>query len=99
LYSRPNTWVNLYRVLEAISDEIPEREMVAKGWASAPEIEAFTASANHVAVTGDESRHGKSSGTPPQRTINHQQAQNLIKRIVAAWLRDREASADRVSNA
>jgi hypothetical protein len=89
LHSRAGTWINLYRILEAISDDTPEREMVANGWASRAEIDAFTASANHVAVTGDQSRHGKSSGTPPRRTMSHHQAQNLIGRIVAAWLNDR----------
>lgn len=90
LHSRDGTWVNLYRILEAINDDTSEREIVAKGWASKADIDAFTASANHVALTGDQSRHGKSSGTQPRRTMSHQQAQNLISRIVAAWLKDRE---------
>ena len=89
MLDREPTWVELYKMLELIKKAVPDIPPV---WATAQELVAFCASANHPAVSGPDSRHGFHRGAPP-RTSKHKdiaQARELVLRLVGHWLESRD---------
>ncbi len=89
LLSRELDWCNLYRIFEVVTGDVGDPQIVASGWASQIEIDAFTASANNESVTGDASRHGRPSNGTPRNTVELPDAQHVLKRIVRGWLRSK----------
>jgi hypothetical protein len=86
LQERKGDWINLYRILEVIREDMGgDPAIAAKGWANESDIEAFTASANNTAVTGDDSRHGNLKSKRPKRTMSLTKARHVIAGITRGW--------------
>ena len=79
-------WTNLYRIYEVISEAVGGDDVIiARGWATKAQLGTFTLSANHPAVSGDESRHGTMRGQPSQR-MELQHAVALVKRLARDYI-------------
>lgn len=79
-------WVELYKAFEVLKDaagglnELSRRASVSKG-----RLKAFTASANHPAVSGTDGRHARPSGPPPKDTMTIEEARALINLLISSW--------------
>lgn len=80
----PN-WVDLYKIYEIIRSNIQPTRIDKTGWITKAEDDAFTASANHPAVSGADARHARQKGGPPSRSMSLFEARQLIGRLVQAW--------------
>jgi len=78
-----NSWVNLYRIVEIISNDI---DVVSKGWVSKNKIELFRRTACSPDVIGIEARHGISVGQPPKNPMSHEEATYLMKDLRQKWI-------------
>jgi hypothetical protein len=89
-------FVALYKVYEVIRASIGSgRQLVSRGWATTREVDAFTLSANHPAVSGDAARHGRQSGAPPKPTsptMDRDSAEQFIRRLVELWLTEKASA-------
>ena len=85
-FAQSDDWNGLYRIMETLRREINEHhggrngneKMVQWGWVSEPDLTAFQR-------TADSLRH---RGKQTARTMHLDEAQNLIGRVVEAWLRE-----------
>jgi hypothetical protein len=84
----PLDWYDIYKVWEIVEHAVGGwRQVEAKGWATKPDIDRLTASANHPGISGDEARHARMSGAPgPSRTMTVSEADALVRRLVANWI-------------
>jgi hypothetical protein len=86
-FAQSDDWSGLYRIMETLRREINEHhggrngheKMVQWGWVSEPDLTAFQR-------TADSYRHRRGSQTA--RTMHLDEAQNLVGRVVEAWLRE-----------
>lgn len=85
LLDRDLTWAELYKLYEVIKKDVGR---IPSSWASPADLKAFTASANHPAVSGLDARHGVLSGPPPKMSgrMDLHSARNLVLRIAGHWL-------------
>lgn len=79
-------WVELYRIYEVIESDIGRSAILANGWASDADIRLFKHTANSVAATGDQARHGKETTTPPAKPLTLWEARTLVDALLRAWL-------------
>ena len=87
-------WVNLYRVLEVIEEDLRGRTALASaGWVTASALRRFKHTANSVGATGDDARHGKESGTPPKSPMMLSEAAAMVEFVVHRWLQEKLASS------
>ena len=85
-FAQSDDWNGLYRIMETIRREINEHhggrngreKMVKWGWVSEPDLTAFDR-------TVDSYRHRDKQTV---RTMHLDEAQNLVGRVVEAWLRE-----------
>jgi hypothetical protein len=88
--SRPQNWVELYKVVEVIADDIGGiHQLDLRGWVPRGEVGRFTSTANNARVLGDEARHGHERGKALKNPMSLQEAQTLIRRIVHCWLKEK----------
>lgn len=81
-------WVNLYRLYEVIEDDVGGMDKIIKRrWVTKGAIKHFKHTANSPTATGDASRHGKESTTPPSNPMELGEARALIEMILHNWLR------------
>jgi hypothetical protein len=86
-FAQSDDWNGLYRIMETLRLEINEHhggrngheKMMQWGWVSEPDLTAFRR-------TADSYRHRRDSQTA--RTMHLDEAQNLVGRVVEAWLRE-----------
>lgn len=81
------TWSELYVVFE-LAKAASGDELVAKGWASENELTRFGHTANNYTALGLQARHGPSRHLPPRNPMTYDEALELMRATVAAWLRD-----------
>ncbi len=87
-------WVNLYRLYEVIEDDVRTVDaIVRRGWATKASIKRFKHTANSPSSTGDASRHGKESTSPPSNPMTLPEARALIELIVHSWLKSKTTNA------
>jgi hypothetical protein len=87
-------WVSLYRLYEVIEEDVQtDDEIVKRGWATRASIKRFKHTANSPSSTGDASRHGKESTSPPGDPMTLPEAKALIELILHSWLRSRTTEA------
>jgi hypothetical protein len=88
LLDRDLTWPELYKLVELIESDMGS---IPESWASKRELEAFTASANHPAISGLEARHGVLPGAAPRAShrMDARTAQALVLKIAKLWLDQR----------
>ena len=79
-------WVNLYRILEMFKGE--SIDIVEKGWITKKNYRNFMHTANSPVILGEESRHGKQSGEPPNDPMPLSMAQILISSIIWNYIYD-----------
>lgn len=87
-------WVELYKVLEIVSKNVtglPSLKGLPRlkqmGWVPRAQLDAFTASANHQGISGDEARHARMKGTPrPDRMMSLDDARQVIGALATRWL-------------
>jgi hypothetical protein len=83
-------WVNLYRIIEIIADEMGSRDaIVEKGWASRDSMRLFKRTANSPGALGLQARHGVERTQPPSKPMLLSEAQSLVVSVIHAWLRDK----------
>lgn len=84
----PLDWYDIYKAWEIVEQAVGGSKQVdAKGWATAAEINRLTASANHPGISGDEARHARMKGSPgPSRVMTMGEADALVRRLVANWI-------------
>ena len=81
-------WVSLYRLYEVIEQDVGGVEKIAnKKWATIASIKRFKHTANSPTSTGDVSRHGKESTSPPKHPMELGEARALVELILHSWLR------------
>ncbi|MFG3618053.1 hypothetical protein [Nocardia sp. NPDC047654] len=83
------SWGELYKIYEIIQDRVGS--LSARGWGIAKNTEqAFTASANHQAISGSKARHARFKGSPPgeSKRMSEEEARRFISGVVAHWLKE-----------
>jgi hypothetical protein len=84
------SWAELYKVGEALHAAIGSDEIVARGWASEAELRLFRKTANHQDAAGRDARHARKAGKDaPSSPMALEEARELIRRIVFAWLTEK----------
>jgi hypothetical protein len=83
-------WFLLWKVFEIIENAVGGRKgIVAAGWATTADLNAFGVSANLETVSGDDARHArkaKASGRPPVRTMDPREARRFVYGLARSWL-------------
>ncbi|MFH0996395.1 MAG: hypothetical protein V1844_13020 [Pseudomonadota bacterium] len=81
-------WVSLYRLYEVIEEDIGGIIIItSREWATKDSIKRFKHTANSPSSTGDDSRHGKESTSPPVNPMELTEARSLIELLLRNWLR------------
>ena len=82
----PPNFGDLYKVLEIVSKNVTGLpglkglpNLKKMGWVPPAQLEAFTASANHQGISGDQARHARMEGTPrPEKMMTLSEARQVI---------------------
>jgi hypothetical protein len=77
-----DSWDALYRAFETVEQEVGGA-MVRQGWATAAEVALFT----HTANAGF--RHASGKYQPPEKAMEVQEAVELIRKLLRAWIESR----------
>jgi hypothetical protein len=87
-FSQAKKWVNLYKVLDAISDDLGSLDAVKKkNWVAAGEIGRFTGTANNHTAAAGEARHGFDYRRGMSNPMTLAEAEELIRTLLRAWLK------------
>ena len=90
-FSKEKNWVNLNKVLEAITVDLKSLEAVkAQNWVPRSEINRFTGTANNHTPAKGEARHGFDYGDPMPNPMTLGEAKQLIRTILARWLQTKK---------
>lgn len=80
-------WAALYRLFEVLQDAAGgPAELAVLSGTTREQLKVFTATANSPALSGDASRHGVQSGSPPSKAMLLPDAVQLLRRLARAWL-------------
>lgn len=82
----PPTWTALYKVWEIIEHGVGRGHVEAAEWATCAELDAFTSTANHPALSGDAARHSTMRGVPKAGGISLEDGVELCRRLLSCWL-------------
>ncbi|WP_298856220.1 hypothetical protein [uncultured Aquimonas sp.] len=83
-------WPALYRLYEVLlAAEGGPAKLASLGGVTRQQLQSFAATANSPALTGDASRHGVQSGSPPSRAISMPEAVQLLRHLCRSWLLSR----------
>jgi hypothetical protein len=83
-YSKPTSWIDLYKIYEIIKDNIGEKKII--GFLTKSEINRFTGTAQSKAQIGDEARHASNKYKGHSQPMTIQEADVLIKKLIINWL-------------
>ena len=82
-----NTWINLYKVYEIISEDVGGQEAIVRnGWATRQSLRRFTQTAQSKAALGDLARHAANKFRPPSQPMTTQEAEALLRGLIVSWL-------------
>lgn len=85
LGDHPKDWVNLYRILEVVEDDVGGIPKIAKkGWGTKKAIKLFKRTANYVA------RHKDKKIKQPKNPMTPSEAESLIKTIINSWIQSKK---------
>lgn len=88
------SWVDLYRILEVIIGNVGGVDaLAARGWITKAKIRLFKHTANSVAASGDEARHGHEDSSPPPLPMDLSEARALLSVVLQSWLREKVATS------
>jgi hypothetical protein len=79
-------FVDLYRILDLIQDNVGASNVSERGWCSTRAISRFTQTANSPTAIGDAARHGREHSHPPSRPMTLAEARRLIFGLAEHWL-------------
>ncbi len=81
-------WVNLYRMLEIVSEDAGGLDtIISNGWATKRSLRLFKHTANSPGAVGLDARHGAETTDAPAAPMPISEARSLITSTVHAWLR------------
>lgn len=81
-------WFDLWKVWEIVRDNVGGfNAVVAQNWVLQADLAAFKPSSNDPALSGDAARHARHTGPPPAKVLSVEQGRELIRQLVAAWLK------------
>jgi hypothetical protein len=80
------SWSELYKVYEVVRDDVKRKRIISNGWATHRELRRLTGTANHPALAGRDARHARQSTPPMTDPMSLADAQELVGRIVRAWI-------------
>lgn len=86
----PRTFPRLSNIVELVE---ARANIAAKGWASQEELKRFHRTANHPEAAGDDARHARARSEPPPKPMTPLEAEELVRRILAGWLRSLDDDA------
>ena len=90
-FSQVKSWVNLYKVLDAIREDVGNLEALkARKWVASSEIDRFKGTANNHTAAEGEARHGFDYGNPMSKPMTIQEAEQLIRTLLSRWLASRK---------
>jgi hypothetical protein len=96
LYGRANQdRTNLYRIFEIIERDVGgEAKLIDKKWQTREAIRRFQHTANSVAASGDEARHGVDKGNhqPPRDPMTFAESHAVITRLVSSWVKLKQSA-------
>jgi hypothetical protein len=81
-------WRDLYFIFEIVEASVGGA-MYDKGWATRAEVSRFTHTANSPTALADEARHGHERAQPPADPMTFEDASELVRRLLRAWLTER----------
>lgn len=86
--SLEHSWRNLYIILEVMEESCGgDKHLLAASWLpDEAEIRLFKYTANNWQALGSEARHGKEQWKPPAKPMSLQDARELIRLTLLAWL-------------
>lgn len=90
LAERQLDWVEMYKLWEIVESDIGKKNMIERGWVSSNKISLFKRTANSMAVTGIDSRHGPSKENPPPKPMKIEEARDWIGKLLAEWLKKKQ---------
>ncbi|HZC73508.1 MAG TPA: hypothetical protein VE442_22625, partial [Jatrophihabitans sp.] len=82
-------WYDLYKVFEIVREAVGgQKDLIATKWFTSADVDRFTASANHPGLSGDEARHARQGGRPPdlRKAMSLAEANGFIQRLVVSWI-------------
>jgi hypothetical protein len=87
-FSQAKNWVNLYKVLDAMCDDLGSLDAVKKkNLVAASEIGRFTGTANNHTAAAGEARHGFDYGRGMSNPMTLAEAAELIRTLLREWLK------------
>jgi hypothetical protein len=85
--SLEHTWVNLYKVLDAMRDGNGGLSgLKAKNFVPPEDIDKFKATANSYNAIGLESRHGTTETGIPEAWMTLEEAQEMFRKLFQGWI-------------
>ena len=94
-----HTWRNLYIMLGVVERDCGSlHELVKRKWAPKSKMRLFRRTANSNKVLGADARHGRDKEPPPTDPMSLDEAQDLVNRVLQAWLNSRSTSRSRTSS-
>lgn len=88
------TWISLYAALDTIKYHgWNEDTIVANTSITKNDLGAFTGTANNVGLIGPLARHGERGWRTPSRTMKLDEASEMMRQVIGAFLDDRAKSA------
>lgn len=95
LGSMSDDWVNLYRMLEIVQEDVGGiKKIQDEGWATKRAVRLFKHTSQSPDAIGDKARHGVQEGEPPTVPMPLSEARSLIKTIIHNWLRLKREQTD-----
>ena len=91
-FGQTTNWVNLYKVLDAIREDLGGKLKAVedRGWVAASEIGRFTGTANNHTAASGEARHGFDfKGGPIANPMSLNEAEELIRTLLREWLKSK----------
>lgn len=81
-----NDWTALYRLYEVLLDAAGGTVGLAALGVSREQLKVFTGTANSPALSGDASRHGVQTGSPPSTSVSLPDAVLMLRQLSRLWL-------------
>ena len=84
-------WYQLWKVWEIIREDMGGRNAIVRhGWVTDDDIDAFRASVNDPAISGDGARHARHQRSNPPRSMTKKEAQQWLAGLLRPWIDWRE---------
>jgi len=88
-------WDDLYKLWEIVRDNVSSNEpskkaraamLMEKGFVDAADLQAMHDNSCHPDAPGDEARHARWGGPPPDRILSLAEGRDIARQLVASWL-------------